>query len=55
METFFSISFGTLNLFSFVLGGIWGLSTTRFNPYKSWWAIIWYFVAVAAYFWLTSK
>lgn len=50
-ETFFAISLTSLNLFSFVLGGIWGLSTSRFNPYKTWWVVIGYFVCVGLYFW----
>jgi hypothetical protein len=52
---FFEISLATLNLFSFVLGGIWGLSTSRFNPYKSWWMVILYFVGVAIYFWAKTQ
>lgn len=47
---FFDISFQSLNLLSFVLGGIWGLSTPVFNRYRSWWWIVGYFVIVAIYY-----
>jgi len=46
----FIISIETLNLFSFVLGGMWGLSTSCFNRYRNWWVIAIYFILVAIYF-----
>jgi hypothetical protein len=52
MESFFS--FSQLNLFSFVLGGIWGLSSYRWNPWKSWRWIVVYFAGVAFYYAWTS-
>ena len=48
--TFFQISFNSLNLFSFILGGIWGLSTGAFNRHRNWWVIVLYFVFVAFYY-----
>jgi hypothetical protein len=51
---FFEISITSLNLFSFVLGGIWGLSTPVFNRYRSWWWVVGYFAIVAAYYALTA-
>lgn len=45
-DVFLDISFKSLNLFSFVLGAIWGLSTGWFR-YKNWWTIIAYFAIVA--------
>lgn len=47
---FFDISFVSLNLFSFMLGGIWGLSTGAFNRFRNWWVIVAYFAGVALYF-----
>ncbi len=49
-NTFFSISFETLNVFSFVLGAIYGLSNTGWFKYRSWWVVIAYFAIVAFYY-----
>lgn len=49
LNTFFSISFETLNVFSFVLGAIWGLST-GWIKYRMWWIICIYFAIVAFYY-----
>jgi len=46
----FLISIESLNLFSFVLGAMYGLSTSAFNRYKQWWNVAGYFVLVALYF-----
>lgn len=46
----FEIGIGNLNLLSFILGGMWGLSTSCFNRYRQWWIVAAYFVAVAIYF-----
>jgi len=46
----FLISVGSLNIFSFVLGGMWGLSTSCFKRYRNWWIIAIYFIGVAIYF-----
>lgn len=49
-ETFFAISFATLNLFSFFIGMIVGLSTGAFNRYRAWWWVVAYFAIVALYY-----
>lgn len=54
METFFAISFQTLNLFSFVLGGMWGASYTRWRPHKIWLVITGYFAAVALFWYVKN-
>jgi hypothetical protein len=46
----FTISFETLNLFSFILGAMWGLSTSCYNRFRHWWVIVGYFVTVAIFF-----
>ena len=51
---FFIISIPTLNLFSFILGGMWGLSTGAFNRYRAWWWIVGYFMLVAGYYALAA-
>lgn len=50
LNTFFSISFETLNLFSFVLGAIYGLSNSGWFKYRSWWVVISYFAIVAFFY-----
>jgi uncharacterized membrane protein YgaE (UPF0421/DUF939 family) len=50
MGNFLEISFGTLNLLSFVLGAIYGLSTSAFNRYKQWQVVVAYFVCVALWY-----
>ena len=52
-NTFFAISFETLNVFSFVLGAIFGLSTGWFK-YRTWWVIVAYF-AIVAFFYANSE
>ena len=51
---FFEISLTSLNLFSFVLGAMWGLASFRWNPWRSWIWIVIYFGAVALYYYLKS-
>jgi hypothetical protein len=53
--SFFEISFGQLNLFSIVLGAIWGLASFRWNPWKPWLWIVAYFAGVALYYYLKSS
>ena len=50
LRNFFSIGFEHLNLFSIVLGAIWGLSTSMWKRYHQWWWVVGYFVMVALYF-----
>jgi hypothetical protein len=52
---FFEISFGQLNLFSIVLGAMWGLASFRWNPWKPWLWIVVYFAGVALYYYLKSS
>lgn len=47
---FLKISFGTLNLFSFILGGMWGLCFGIWYRWKAWLVIVGYFACVATYF-----
>jgi hypothetical protein len=56
METFFTISFGSLNLFSFMLGMLYTLSniTTFGNPKKLWLQVVLYVAGISAYFYLKS-
>lgn len=51
---FFDISLYSLNLFSFILGVIFGLSNGAFNRYRTWWIVVVYFAVVAAYYALKS-
>jgi len=51
----FAISLGSMNLFSFVLGAIWGLSTGAFSRYRSWWWVVGYFMLVAGWYALKAK
>jgi hypothetical protein len=53
-DTFFHISVESLNLFSMVLGVIFGLSTGIFNRFYQWWLVVGYFAAVAFYFYIQS-
>ena len=46
----FAISFGTLNLFSFILGSIWALSTSCYGRYRYWWLIAGYFATIAVFY-----
>lgn len=52
METynFFNIGIYTMNLFSFILGMAFGLSTGAFNRYRSWWIVVAYFAMVAGFY-----
>lgn len=50
MENFFVISLFKLNLFSFVLGMMYGLSSYRWNQSKSWLQVVAYFACVGAYY-----
>lgn len=52
--TFFNIGIETLNLFSIVLGAIFGLSTGVFNRFYQWWLVVGYFAAVSFYYYLQS-
>lgn len=58
METLFlnvfTISFNTLNLFSFIMGMIFGLSTGAFNRYRTWWLVVMYFMGVAGFYAIKS-
>jgi|APFre7841882654_1041346.scaffolds.fasta_scaffold75283_1 hypothetical protein len=49
-KDFFTISIDHLNLFSIVLGAIWGLSTSMWKRYHQWWWVVGYFVIVSLYF-----
>ena len=49
-KDFLTISPSHLNLFSMVLGAIWGLSTSMWRRYKQWWWIVGYFIIVAIYY-----
>lgn len=50
----FTISLGTLNLFSFIIGMIFGLSTGAFSRYRTWWIVVAYFMVVALFYALKS-
>jgi len=50
IPTLFKISFDTLNIFSFILGGMWGLSFGIWYRWKAWLVIVGYFACVAIYF-----
>jgi hypothetical protein len=50
VKDFFTISVSHLNLFSMVLGAIWGLSTSVWRRYHQWWWIVGYFIIVALYY-----
>jgi hypothetical protein len=56
MQTFFEISFVSLNLFSFMLGMLYTLSniSTFGNPKKLWLQVVAYIVGIAIYFYLKS-
>ena len=54
VKNFFEISFGALNLLSFILGAMYGLSTSAFNRYRQWWLVVIYFVCVAGFYALKS-
>ena len=56
MQTFFDISFVSLNLFSFMLGMLYTLCavTTFGNPVKLWLHVVVYIAGVALYFYLNS-
>ena len=53
LTNFFNIGLGSLNLFSVVLGAMWGLSTGIYK-HRQWIWIVGYFVIVALYFAFTS-
>jgi hypothetical protein len=56
MQTFFDISFVSLNLFSFMLGMLYTLCaiTTFGNPVKLWLHVVVYIAGIALYFYLNS-
>jgi hypothetical protein len=56
MQTFFEISFVSLNLFSFMLGMLYTLCaiTTFGNPVKLWLHVVVYVAGLALYFYLNS-
>jgi len=56
MQTFFDISFVSLNLFSFMLGMLYTLSTIKTfgNPVKLWLHIVVYVAGLALYFYLNG-
>ncbi len=57
MQTFFDISFVSLNLFSFMLGVLYTLSSvTAFgNPVKLWLQVVLYVAGIAIYFFMKSQ
>ncbi|MCK9369183.1 hypothetical protein M0R04_04530 [Candidatus Dojkabacteria bacterium] len=50
MKSFFDIGFTTINLFSMVLGAMFGLCTSVFNRYLQWLWVVGYFAGVAFYY-----
>ena len=56
-NTFLTISFASLNLFSFILGMLYALSSisTIGNPKNLWLQVVGYFIAVAFYFYLKNN
>lgn len=47
---FFEISFNTINLFSIMIGMIFGLSTGVFCRYRSWWVVVGYFAMLSGWY-----
>lgn len=54
LTNLFMISFKTLNIFSFILGMMAGLSTGAFDRHKPWLVVVAYFMGVAGYYALIS-
>jgi hypothetical protein len=56
MSNFFDISFSALNLFSFILGAFWSVSSCVgfYGKRDVWVTIIFYFIGVAVYFYLQA-
>lgn len=50
LTNLFIISWKNLNIFSFMLGAMYGLSTSAFNRFKQWWVIVGYLACVALYY-----
>jgi hypothetical protein len=48
--SFFEISLNTINLFSIMIGIIFGLSTSAFNRYRSWWIVVGYLGMLAGWY-----
>jgi hypothetical protein len=54
MGSFFDISFATLNLFSFILGGLWAIFSSYgwYGKRDVWGTIVLYFAGLALYYYL---
>lgn len=50
VSNFFVISFGTMNLFSFILGVMTGLCSSTFDRHKPWLGVVGYFIMIALYY-----